>query len=213
VTSTTLKRAAAARRRRAASRRHLLAGSSREVLARIVDGDPLGLRERVGSGLLARHLLLDPDEVHLRAIAAVAAEAGGLRVAAELGAWLQARVDEAIDESVEELCAARSPHELRRGAWNDLATPLGLPSAAARAACARFNILPATERELFFRAVLERRSLDDLARASGLSLTELARRARRVLDTILGAGAASRGASASSQTTTTRGTTTMGRTT
>ena len=128
-----------------------------------------------------RHLLLDPDRVHLRALAVVASSAGRLRAEARLGAWLEARVDQAIDELLERSSSDTSP---ATGAWADLADPLGLEPRAARAACARLNRLPDAERELFFRVVLERRSLDELARTSGRSLTEIARLARCALDSV-----------------------------
>ena len=53
--------------------RALLAGGSpREILARLVDGDPLGLRAVVYERLRARAYLLEADRVFLRSLARVA---------------------------------------------------------------------------------------------------------------------------------------------
>ena len=46
-------------------RRLLAGGGAREVLARIVPGDPLGIRRRVATRLRAEALLLDGDHLHV----------------------------------------------------------------------------------------------------------------------------------------------------
>src|SRR5262245_65775730 len=61
----------------------ILTGSAREVLARIVPDDPLGLRARVGTCLRARALLCDAERVLLKAQAECAARAPAWRGAPE----------------------------------------------------------------------------------------------------------------------------------
>lgn len=165
--------------------RSLLSGRSpKEILARIVPGDPLQLRARAGFRLEAQALFLDADRVFLRVLALVSRAAVRYRGNPEPGEWLDARIDEAVEELLEE---SETPPASARGAFETLAGPLGLDPAALQRACARFHKLPFVERRAFFDLVLYSRSLDDLARASGESATEIARRARRGLEVLLAA--------------------------
>jgi len=175
--------------------RQLLSGSSsREVLGRIHPGDPLELRRLAGERLRERAWLCDADRVFVRAVARCARFAVRYRGQPELKAWLGERVDEALADLLrEDLEAERAdqpPEPEASAAYEDLARPLGLPPAAMRGVCVAFNQLPEPERRAFFALVIESRSLDELARASGEPATEIARRARRALDAVLVAGAA-----------------------
>jgi hypothetical protein len=164
--------------------RALLQGRSpKEILSRIVCGDPLRLRARAGRALEEQALFLDADRVCLRALALTSRPAVRYRGQPELEEWLGARVDEALAELLEEgpECAAAP------GAFESLATPLGLDPLALGRACARFHRLPLADRRAFFDLVLHARSLDELARANTESATEIARRARRGLDALLAA--------------------------
>lgn len=174
-----------------ASAHALLQGRSpREILGRIVPNDPLRMRARVGRRLEAEALLLDADRVHLRALALCARAALRYRGKPELEAWLEARAAEALREVLEEgeeVARDGKPAALRAtGAFASLAPPLGLDADEMRRACARFNRLPADERRAFFDLVLRSHSLDELARTQTESATEIARRARRALDVLLG---------------------------
>jgi hypothetical protein len=162
--------------------RSLLQGRSpKEILSRIVVGDPLRLRARVGRRLEAQALLFDADRVFLRALALTARAAVRYRGQGEIDEWLVRRVDEALAELLEEGDEAECPS----GAFETLARPLGLDPRALGRACARFHRLAFPERRAFFDLVLHARSLDELAGASGESATEIARRARRALETLL----------------------------
>jgi DNA-directed RNA polymerase specialized sigma24 family protein len=185
-----------------------LAGATpREVLSRIVQDDPLHVRERVATALREGAYLLDADQVQLRSLALVARHAARYRGRPEFGAWLDGLVAEAVQsilrEEAERECSLDVANEDRgRGAdacrersaahetlvpavFLALAKPLGLEPAAMGRACAAFNRLPTTDRTAFFALVLDSRSLDELARESGESATEIARHARRGLDAIL----------------------------
>jgi hypothetical protein len=167
--------------------RSLLQGRSpKEILSRIVPGDPLRLRARTGRRLEAQALFLDADRVFLRVLALVSRAAVRYRGTPEPGEWLDARIDEAVEELLEEGEEA-APATRGAGAFETLAVPLGLDPAAMKRACARFHKLPFVERRAFFDLVLYSRSLDELARASGESATEIARRARRGLEVLLAA--------------------------
>jgi len=169
--------------------RKLLSGTPREVLARLVQDDPLGVRDEVGARLRADALLLDADRVHLRALARISRFANRYRGHPELPAWIESAVAEATQEVLrEEHDVCRTPAGAQSGStsvFSSLAPPLGLEPSAMRAACAAFNALPYAERSTFADLVLRGRSLDETARSSGESATEVARRARRALDVIL----------------------------
>ena len=160
----------------------LLTGSPREVLARIVPGDPLQLRERVADHLTRHALLFDADRVLLRSFALAARQAVGWRGRPVLHHWLEARVSEAVDQLLDE--KEDVPDEDRRDAFDAFATPLGLDPTALRRACGRFDRLDHDDREAFFKLAIEGCSLDDLSRERGLSAPVLARRARRSLDVL-----------------------------
>lgn len=164
----------------------LLAGTPREILARIVPGDPLQIRPRVAGRVRGRALLLDTDRVLVRALALCARQADRWRGRPALEAWLEACVDQAIDDLLAEAPGGGTAAELPQpGVFELLAEPLGLDPPGMRQACARFNRLDEPVRRAFFALVLEGRDLDALARAAGVSATEVARRARRGLDVFL----------------------------
>jgi len=165
--------------------RRLLAGASpREVLARIVQGDPLGLRAVVARRLRERALFCDADAVQLRALARCARYAGRYTGRPALAEWLSTHVDAALDDLLEEGDRATAAASDGHGAFVDLAAPLGLSPERMRAGCATFNRLAHDDREAFFRLVIEMHSLDECATVEGVSGSEYARRARRALDVL-----------------------------
>jgi hypothetical protein len=76
-----------------------------------------------------------------------------------------------------------NPAEL--GITDTFASSLGLAPAAARRAIAALNDCPIEQRRAFHQLVLQRRSLDELARVEGVSASEIGRRARQALDVTL----------------------------
>ena len=177
---------------RAKGWRAWLAGASpREVLARLMCGDPLDLRSRIASVLDERAYLIEHDRLHLRAVARVARAAPRYRGQPDLDPWLRRHVEEALDELLEE-SEPDEPSPTTPWGLEGLARPLGIEPASARAACLAFNRLPLEERKAFRALVLEGRSLDDLAAhplADGrpASATEIARAARRALERVCAA--------------------------
>jgi hypothetical protein len=185
----------------------LFAGSPREVLSRLVQDDPLGVRGRIAERLRADALLLDGDHVHLRALARISRSAGAYRGRPELSEWVAGAVAESVEELVREMHEearrrARNRDDRARtqpadttgdargardaDAFDVLAGPLGLDPGSMRTACAAFDVLPFADRTAFFDFVLESKDLDSCARAAGVNASEVARRARRALDVILG---------------------------
>jgi len=157
----------------------LCGGTPREVLARIVDGDPLGLRPRIAAALRAGAWLMDADRVLIRALALCARRGSTYRGRPPIDEWLDARVQESIDDLLEAEHAQPPP---TTGAFSDLARPLSLSPERLRAACARFHARPREEREAYVRLVLDRRPLEE----SGAEPLETARRARRAIQALLG---------------------------
>ena len=162
----------------------LLCGSPREVLARIVPGDPLGVRDAVAEVLRAECVFLDADRVHLRALARIARAA--LRHAAardERANWLRSEVVAAVHEVLRE--EAEAPRADAGATFAQFARPLGLDPEAVRRGCAAFNRLPRADRAAFFALVVRNVGLEALARATGEPPSALGRRARRGLDAVL----------------------------
>lgn len=181
----------------------LLVGSPREVLARIVPGDALGVRAVAAQRLRARALLLDGDRLHLCAMARCAREAPTRRGA--LGAWLGRCVDSAIDALLAEETSSDPPgpgdaHPSRGtpssteraasappGALAQFAEHLGLDVEAAQRGRRAFHRLPLEDRAAFFALVIEGLPLERVVATTAervgrpASATEVARRARRGL--------------------------------
>lgn len=163
---------------RAAERGHelLSTGTPCEVLARIVPEDPLGLRALVAARLGKQALLCDAERVLLSAQALCALQASTWRGEPEFATWLEGRVTDALLVAIGEECAAPSGGFVE--ALRSFAEPLALDPCRLAAACTRFNRLPFEQREAFCALVLDADGADHCARARGLSLSELARRAR-----------------------------------
>lgn len=176
--------------------RPLLAGSSpREILARIVPEDPLGVRGLVAARLRRQAFLLDADRVHLRALALCARWAPRYHGQPDIHTWLERLVDQSIIELVreeqEELARVEEPADA--GAFHALAAPLGLDPRAVQLGCRAFNRLVPEERSAFFELVLCGRTLDEVARESGRPAVELARCARRALEVFVATAPRARG--------------------
>jgi hypothetical protein len=162
----------------------LAGGSASEVLARILPGDPLGVRSRVTRTLRRRALLLDAERVHLRALARCArwSNDGRGRTPAE---WIDASVERAATELTCELEAGERGTE--PDVFDALAPPLGLEPAGLRRACARFHGRPARERRALWRVGLEARPPESAGEAGEAEELAAADRAlAAVLDALAG---------------------------
>jgi hypothetical protein len=152
-------------------------GTSEEVLARLVDGDPLGLRGRLAAALAREALLLDVERGFLRLLSVVALRARDWRGAEDLDVFLERCVDEAVRGLV---------HEEETGPFGEplefCARPLGLDARVLGEACRGFNGLGPEVREAFMAAVLAGEAPERSARLRRLSLSEFARRARAGLE-------------------------------
>ena len=163
--------------------RLLLQGHPEAVLARLVDGDPLGVRPVVGGRLRARWLVLDADRVHLRSLALLAHEGGTWSGRPRLVRWLEGLIDRAIDEVLAEGPPALSgvkaaPIEA------EFARPLGLDPEVAVKLPWILAARPDSVRRAFVRLVLDGDDLDTIARDEEVSASEVGRRARSALDAL-----------------------------
>jgi hypothetical protein len=165
----------------ARAREMLASGTPQEILARIVPEDALGLRARVHE-LARRHALLcDAEHVLLTAQALCALEGRRAASTPTLAHWLDERVSEAVALTHDEDCELGA-----EGAGALPATRDDAPPARELArACGRFNGLSFEQRDAFSALVLEPGGPDRAARRRGLSLSELARRARPALAVFL----------------------------
>jgi hypothetical protein len=171
-----------------ASARALLAGATpREVLARLIAGDPLELRARVASGLASEALFLDPDRAFLRTAAHVARFAPRYRGQPELDAWLDARVQAALRELAEEEREQSAHGRAAPTALAELAGKLKFEPAALARACVALNGCERLERRAFRALVIEAREIDVAARELGSAPSETGRAARRALEAALAA--------------------------
>ena len=170
--------------------RAVLGGMSpREVLARLLQGDPLELRRVVAERLVRRAYLFDADRVHLRALAHCARYSVRYRGVPPLETWLAELVDRALlDLLREDLQAERrgeAPAAEELDAFVGLARPLGLEPAVMRRVCMAHNLLREEDRQAFHGLVILGRALEDVAQTLRISGLEVARRARRGLEAVL----------------------------
>lgn len=153
-------------------------GGERAVIARLLEGDPLGLRPRIAARIRARSLLLDAERVLLEALATCAREGPLRRGRPGFERWLDGVAERAIDELLARPIEAGE-------AWSDLSRPLGFDPVRLARASTRFNALDEDARLAFFQLVLAGRSLEECAASRGRPAATLARDARRALQLFL----------------------------
>lgn len=135
----------------------LVADSPREVLHRLLDGDPLGIQDRCRTRLRQKAFFLNPERLFLRALARVSFAAVDYSGKPSLGRWLDGCVDLALEdlrsEQYEEEFHDLPPEESDDGAfYAQFAHRTGIELPLARLACLALNNLP-PETRLAFQAV------------------------------------------------------------
>ena len=172
--------------------RAILAGRRpAEVLTRLVDGDPLGLRQAAFTRARQGGWLVDVDRVHLRAIARCAQRGVEYRGHPAIDEWLAEIVDEAIldllREDAEALAAGVEPTPADAAHWAALARPLGLDVRVARALGVAFHTLPREVRVAFRRVAIEAQAPAEVARQLGREAALIVADARRAFECLLSA--------------------------
>lgn len=159
-----------------------------ELLRQLGPGDPLRLGAAVRGRLGLRAFLLDPERVTAKALAHAAFELARDRVRAASPARIADWVDQAIADELEEdleeerqkLPWTRKAGELQRV----LTERLGIEPGLTRSVCVVFNGLPTRVRRVFFGAVVQRLSLEELAAAGHGDPATVRRRLKTALMSI-----------------------------
>jgi hypothetical protein len=138
--------------------------STRDVLRKILEGDPLGIAERSSLRLKERAILLDTARLTLRAMARTAHRARAYQGDPALSDWLAQRIDESIRDLIEE---DREGERAGAPIGDDpedrfafLTETIGVTPAMARRVCVVFNDLPDERRHAFWSMVIEGKSLN-----------------------------------------------------
>jgi hypothetical protein len=146
-------------------------GSPREVLTKLIDGDPLELGRRCQERTTSQALLLDARRLYLRTCAHVARHAGKYAGTPSLDVWLAEHVRRALKELVAEdaeLLRARDLAEIPEDPWVlGIANLLGIEPALASRGCAAFNQAAHGVRSAFFGIVIGGQPIADWASENG----------------------------------------------
>lgn len=138
-------------------------GSAREILARILVGDPLGLVARSRGWLDANSYLLDSNRLAMRAMAHVAHSARRYRGKPDLQTWiellLERSVRELIDEDREAERQSRPIEAAGIAPYAFVADALGIAQPLARRACVIFNGMAEYDRRVFYATSVLGKSL------------------------------------------------------
>lgn len=138
--------------------------SAREILKRLLDGDPLELGARCRDRIETRAYLLDVARLHLRAVARVARAAQGRDGRMSLGEFIMERIEysmqELIQEDREEELSGIPCADPEDGRFAFLAETLGIPTALARRACVAFNYLPERVRCAYFAVLVQGKTVN-----------------------------------------------------
>lgn len=135
-----------------------LFASPREILTRLNEGRSLRLSAACRKRLAERAILLDPARLEARAMACVAHRAARYRGQRPLSAWVERRIDEAIDallqEDWEESRSGALPCEPRDPRYSRIAEALGTSTLEARRVCTLVNGLDEEVRRALYAVVV-----------------------------------------------------------
>lgn len=151
----------------------LFAGkSSRDVLQRLWDGDPLDVWPRCLRRLAKRAVLMDGARLFTTATVRAAHEGIRAQRIADLDAWIDERVDRAIDELLiedRENDRRGLPVDPRELADHDfICQAMSLPPLLGRKACVMFNSLSDEQRRAVWAVVVDGRTPESSAEQVGL---------------------------------------------
>ena len=135
----------------------------KQVLARIVEGDPLEMRGRCKERLCTRALLLSLDRLVLRSMARVARAAVAYRGRPRLARWLNEQIDAAIRDLIAEDREKERTGPLPGGPADPhyafVSEALGVDPALGRRVCVVYNDLPDLQRKVFWAVIVEGKSI------------------------------------------------------
>lgn len=160
-------------------RRILGSGTAREILAKLVRGDPLGLVGRCRLHILDQALLVDPTRLSVKtfARAAYVAALRGYHGKPALDVWLDQRMTEALEElwldDAEQEMQGTPPSEVDQPFLETVAHLTEVENELARRLCLVFNRLPLAQRRPFFLVAIDGRSFEQAALALDRPVDEL----------------------------------------
>lgn len=133
----------------------LLSGSSTSVvLDRIMNGDPLGVRQRCAERIRERCHLLYFDSLYVRAMARIAFKGVRYRGQIPFDRWMAERIDEAADDQLEQELEAERAGLPSSEPWEThyrfISELLGIEPGMTRRGCIRFNNAELPVRQIFF---------------------------------------------------------------
>ena len=156
----------------------------REVLPRLVEGDPLQLLERCARHLTSEALLLDLERLHARSLALIARQLPEAKVE-DVNDWIAARVSEAasqlVDEELYEDRLGFPPSGTVDPRSEFLVGALGIEPAMTRQISVSFHRLPVGDPRTFWRAVVSGESLSEITEESGETHDHVIEGLRRVI--------------------------------
>lgn len=138
--------------------------SPREILVRLLEGDPLGIEVRCEERVRERALLMNPHRLALRAFARTAHAAYSYRGMPPFRDWLQGCIDRAIDDLIsEDLEEERRaiPAQLRPDeSYPRVFESLGIEPELARRVCIVVNSMDDAMRHAFFAVYVRKVSVN-----------------------------------------------------
>ena len=156
----------------------------REVLPRLVEGDPLQLIELCASHLTSEALLLDLERLHARSLALIARRSPEAK-GEEISDWITARVREAADQLVDEERYEERlgfpPSNIVDPRSEFLVGALGIEPAMTRGVSVSFHRMSRGDRRTFWRAVVSGGSVSGIADESGETRDYVIEGLRRVI--------------------------------
>lgn len=154
--------------------RDMLEGGPEEVLARLLEGDPLGLAQRTSRCIAGRALLLQPQRLFDRAIACLAREGRLYRGDPPMEEWISARIDRCADGLLladwQQVRMGIPGRVGWPGDYAQIAERVGTSAALARAMCVAFNTLEFSTRDAFSQVFLQGKGLERYAAGAHVGL-------------------------------------------
>ena len=143
---------------------------ARDLLPRLVEGDPLELLPRCAEYLTREALILDISRLHARCLALVARRLGEV-TGEDIDGWLNDRINEAAAQLMhEELFEERlgfPPPRAEDPRSSFLVGALGIEPALTRGVSVSFHHMSREDRRAFWRAVVAGDPIADIAEDRG----------------------------------------------
>jgi len=156
----------------------------RDILPRLVEGDPLELLERCARHIASEALLLDLERLHARSLAIVARRSGEA-TEENIEEWLCDRVDDAANQLIhEELYEERLGFPPLREAdprSSFLMGALGIEPALTRGVSVSYHRKSRELRRTFWRAVVSGDSIEGIAEEAGSTRDDVLASLRNVI--------------------------------